>query len=216
MPPPDDNSATPSPGQLFAGREFSRDEAAGTVTSPAGERVVFAGDGFSRALRHVLEAEKPGTWSATLARSGSGCGRQLAVSLDRELARLGQPALDAIPLESCLGFIEHYFATHGLGLLTSDLSDAADHGLVVARLTRGYFPEILPHADGLVDALPAGLLQGFFEHVSGQTLGCLEIACAHLGVPHCTFVIATSDRLDPVAPLAGRESAEAILAQLRT
>lgn len=216
MPPPENSTSPFSPDQLFAGRGFSHDEAAGTATSPAGERVVFAADGLTRALRHVLEAGNPGAWSATLARSGSACGRQLALSLDRELTRLGQPALDALPLENCLGFIEHYFATHGLGVLKSDVTDAAEHGLVVARLTRGYFSATLPHADGLVDSLPAGLLQGFFEHVSGQALGCLEIACSHLGAPHCTFVIATPDRLAPVAPLAGRESAEAILAQLRT
>ncbi len=111
--------------------------------------------------------------------------------------------------------MEHHFAAHGWGHLKLDLADAAEHGFVVARLKHSYFVETLTDVDDFVDPVLAGMLQGFFEHFSGQTLGCEEIACAGRGADQCTFVLTDPERLATITPLIGREGAEALLARLR-
>ncbi len=215
MPTPEDSSAPVTIDRFFDPRGFTADAATSTLTDPAGLRFVFAAPQFFRAVHLVLTRKDPTSWSSFLARCGRDCGRQIATNLDAELARLGEPTLGALPLESCLVFLERTFAAHGWGVLKIDLADAADHGLVVARLTHSYFAEILPDVDDLVDVLPAALLQGFFEHISGEQLGCAEIACVRRGAPHCTFVITAAERLDSVSSLFGRETAETILARLK-
>lgn len=215
MPPPDDNAPASGLDRLFDPHAFTADAATGVVTDPAGARVAYASHEFTRAVHHVLLREKSGVWRDVLARTGRACGRDLALGLDRESARLGQPTLGELPLESSMSFLERTFTAHGWGVLKVDLSDAPEHGLVIAHLTHSYFVEVLSDVNDFVDAFPAGLLQGFFEHISGEQLGCLEIACVRRGAPRCTFVITATERLDIVEPLRGRETAEAIIARLK-
>ena len=207
LPPPLD--------RLFDGRAFGHDAPAGIAETPACERIVFATPSFMRSFHLVLQAEKPGAWSSACARAGTATGRKIATGLDTELARLGEPALAALPLETSLAYIERYFSSHGWGRLQLDLSDAPEHGIVIGRLQQSYFVAALHDVDDFTDPLLAGILQGFFEHVSGQELGCIEIACARRGDPHCTFVITAPERLASIAPLLGSASAETIIDKLK-
>lgn len=216
MPPSDPTSPAAEFERLFDPRAYRTDPATGVINDPAGTRIVDAPPHLIRALHHILMKEKPGVWRDVLARTGRTCGREIAANLDRESARLGQPVLGELPLEASMGYLERTFATQGLGVLKVDLADAPEHGLVIAYLTHSYFVDVLPDANDFVDAFPAGLLQGFFEHISGEQLGCLEIACVRRGAPRCAFVITAQERLAPVAPLLGRETAEAILARLKS
>jgi predicted hydrocarbon binding protein len=192
---------------------FAQD-ANGRVADSAGGRVIFAAAEAIRGLQHVLERERPGAWRITMTACGRACGRRIAATLEAKLATLGQPALAALPLEAGLAFLEHAFAAHGWGRLKLDLAHAAEHGLVVARVEHSFFVETLPAGDRFVDAMLAGILQSFFEHISGQTLGSEEIACGRGGANHCTFVIAPIEKLAAVLPRIGQDSAESILAQL--
>jgi predicted hydrocarbon binding protein len=214
MPPPDDS--TPLPDRLFDGRSFRHDATAGTSHAPDGERIVFASPAFLRAAHEVLQAEHPGVWKNLFHAGGVTAGQRFGATADRELARLGQPALAEQPLDACLAFAERHFADQGWGLLASDLSEAPAHGLVIARLRQSCFIDLPGPADDFADALPEGFLQGFLEHVSGQPLGCLEIDCARHDAPHCTFVITSTERLESVAPLLGRSTPEEIIAQLKS
>lgn len=189
----------------------------GAVTGPALDAgIVLVPVAMIRGLHHVVDRERSGGWRGALKASGHASSQKIAADWERKLAAAGKPALAAMPLEACLALIERYFAVHGWGRLKLDLTDAADHGLVAARLEHSFFAAALPEVNDFVDAFPAGLLQGFFEHISGQALACEEIACARRGASHCTFVITAPERLAPVMPRLGREHAEAILALLRT
>jgi predicted hydrocarbon binding protein len=213
MPPPEETSSDFD--RLFDPRAFTADSGTGCVADPAGTRVVYASADFTRAMHFVLSREKSGVWRDTLARTGRACGREIATSLDRESARLGQPVLGELPLEQCLVYLERTFSAHGWGVLTLDLTAAPEHGIVTAHLTHSYFAEALADVNDFVDSFPAGLLQGFFEHISGEQLGCLEVACVRRGAARCTFVVTATERLDTVRPLLGVESAESIIARLK-
>ena len=188
---------------------------ADTWTDRTGTRLGFLAPAQIRGLHRVLSAARPGAWASIMKACGAACGRQVAAGLDHAVATLGQPALAALPLEACLSLLEHTFALRGWGRLELDLTEASSHGLVVAHLSHSCFVEVLADVDDFVDPVPAGILQAFFEHISGQTLGCEEIACARRGAPRCTFVVTDPERLARITPHLGRESADALLARLR-
>jgi predicted hydrocarbon binding protein len=202
--------------RLFDGRGPSFDPASGVAQVPDGSRIVFAAAPFLWATHSVFGAEKPGAWAAIFHAGGVAAGQAFAAALDRELTRLDQPVLTDQPLDACFALAERHFTAQGWGVLTPDLGDASDHGLVIARLKHSSFVAALEDGSGFADALPAGFLQGFLEYVSGQALGCLEIGCARMGAPHCTFVITSGERLDPIRPLLGLKAADEIIALLKS
>jgi predicted hydrocarbon binding protein len=168
-----------------------------------------------RALHVVLRAESDGTWRRTAHAAGMAAGRAMATATDRDLASRRQPPLANQSLENGLTFVERHFSAQGWGVLAADLSLAPEDGLVIARLRHSPMVAALGHGADFADATAGGFLQAFLEHLSGQPLGCLEIGCVRAGAAHCTFVITSSDRLDPVAGLIGRSSPEEIIARLK-
>lgn len=214
MPPPGDSK--PPFSRLFEGRGPRLDAASGVAVVPDGSRVVYAAAPFLRATHSVFNTDKAGAWSARFHTGGTAAGQTFATAVDRELTRLGQPLLTDQPLDACFALAARHFTAQGWGVLTPDLSDAAEHGLVVARLRHSGFVAALGQGDDFADALPAGFLQGFLEYVSGQPLGCLELGCARAGAPHCTFVITSAERLDPIRPLLGLKAADELIALLKS
>ena len=212
--PPTGNSKAPF-DRFPDGRGARHDATAGIAQVPDGSRVVFVTPALLRALHDVLDAESPGTWSAIFLGGGTAVGRAFGAAVDRELASRSQPALTDQPLEICLTVAERHFAVQGWGLLTSDVSLAPEHGLVIARLRQSCAVAALGRGEDFADAMLAGFLQGFLEHVSGQQLGCLEIGCARTGMPQCTFVITSAERLEPVETLVGLTSPEDIIQRLK-
>jgi predicted hydrocarbon binding protein len=201
---------------LLADRQFSRNLSTGILATHSGHRSVCCGPEMMRSLQLILGRERPGAWAATLKAAGHFCGKNFAANLDTSLGALGKPMLSGLPLDVCLVFIESFFAREGLGVLKLDLSPASEHGLIVARMQNSFFAEVTLEQGAFADAMPAGLLQGFFAHISGQGLGCDEIACVAQGAPQCTFVLTAPERLSAVHPLLGRAPAEAIIQQLCT
>lgn len=194
---------------------FTADRSTGTVADRFGQRAALATPQFLRSLRYVLERSRIGAWDIALKHAGRAAGRAVCTAIDAQLAKQPQPALGAMPLEAALEFLPRHFVACGWGQLAFDLTLAPQHGLVLAHLEHSYVSDVLPDANGCVDAHAAGVLQGFFEYISGDSLDCAEIGCVRRGSPRSTFVIATAERLQPVLPLVGREPAEAIIARLQ-
>jgi hypothetical protein len=186
----------------------------GTLSTPAGTRAGLAGRETLQALRHVIEQERDTAWPILLKATGQACGRRLATDLEVQLAGLGKPALAALPLEACLGLFGHHLALNGWGTATLDLSHAAEHAFVIARVEDGFVRQVPGDGTNAPDVFMAGIFQAFFEHVTGQSIACEEIGWQSRGSGPETFVIATQDRLAPVQARIGHDSADEIVRQL--
>lgn len=182
----------------------------------ASRTLVGATADMLRSLQFVLEKERPGSWTAVLKATGRSCGLRLASENDAELVGAGRPALAAQPLAAALQPLESCFREYGWGVLAIDASGADDFGLIVGSLTGSVFAELLDDSATFADPLPAGMLQGYVEHMTGQTLACDEIACGHGSTESCVFALSTPDRIAVVAPFIGRESGPQIIARLRS
>jgi hypothetical protein len=121
-------------GRIITAQPFRRD-AQGRYIDAAGARIVFAAAETIRGLQHVLERERPGAWRTTMKSCGHAWGGRIATNLDAQLTAAHQPRLAALPLEACLALLERTFAVHGWGTLKLDVTHAAEHGLLVARVT---------------------------------------------------------------------------------
>ncbi|HUR58492.1 MAG TPA: hypothetical protein VM029_12320 [Opitutaceae bacterium] len=194
---------------------FTGDASAGTLVNAQAERVTSLPVALLGALRFVMEKQRSGSWRTVMRSIGRSCGKQVGTGVDAQLANLKVPGLATLPLETSVDFLRRQFALNAWGLLTLDLSAAESRGLVVAQLDRSAFAAALADANEYADPFVTGVLEGYFEHVSGQMLAGAELSCARRGAPHCTFVLATQERLAPILPLIGRESAEAIVARLK-
>jgi predicted hydrocarbon binding protein len=201
--------------RFFDEAGFSYDLTAGTVKNPLHTRIVYVSSDLMRGIYQALHEETAEAWKIIFKNCGRTWGKRVAQKLDRDLAQVGKGSQADLPLEAYVAFIEQYFRAHGWGVLQLDLADAATHGLVTARLTRSYFVEVLNDVDDHVDPLLAGILAGFFEHISGADLSCIEIACARRGAPHCAFAVTAPARLDAIDSMIGVESADAIIAALK-
>jgi len=192
---------------------FASNAKAGTLTNLLGGRAASMPETLVRSLRLVLENHRAGAWAGTLQKSGAACGKALAVGLDRRLREIQAPLLAAMPLETALELLVQLFAAHAWGVLTLDTAGTSSHGVVVAHVEQDYFAGALRETNGFTDPLVAGVLRGYFEHITGQALACVELTCA--GSAKCSFVLTTPDRIAPLKEMIGREPAEAVLARLK-
>lgn len=184
------------------------------ITTDDGMRVVGAGGGMMRAAQFVFEAERPKSWTPVLKQTGAAAARSFATSLDARLSAAGNLSLASLPLDACLEFLVRHVVENGWGRLAIDTSRATESGVVVASLGQSLEDVAEARREEFGHPLLAGMLQGYFEYVTGQSLRCEEIACMRKGAPHCTFVLTTPDRLQPVASFIGRESPSQIIARL--
>lgn len=192
---------------------FASNPKAGTLMNTHGRRAASLPETLVRSLRFVLEKQRPGAWAATMQKSAAASGQELAGALDDRLRELHAPQLAALPFETSLELLVRLFALHAWGTLALDTSAVDSHGLVVAHVEHDFIAGALRENGGATDPFVAGVLQGFFEHLTGQALACAELTGA--GAARSTFVLTTPDRLAPVQPQIGREPAEAILARLK-
>jgi predicted hydrocarbon binding protein len=201
--------------RIVDARGLARDPATGTLEQ-AGARVVGAPGELLHSLRFVLEKDFPGAGTTVFKASGVATGKAIGGQLDAALSRQGKPVLSALPLDACLALLEEQLAAEGWGRVSLDLGDAAEHGFMVARLEQSVLVDALAEVDDFVDALLAGILAGFFQHISGEPLDCEEIACVRRGAPECVFVITAAERLAPLIARRAHEAAPAIIASLKT
>lgn len=186
----------------------------GAIVDTAGARIVLVPAELLGALRYVAEGERAGSWSEVMKETGRAWGRRAGTQASSRIAGASHQTTGN-SLETCLAELQSRFCEYGWGRLSVDLSGAAEYGLVTARLTNSYFAALPAEGASSGNPLASGVLQGYFEHVTGQALAAVEIAAGGPAAPESLFAISTPEHLQAIAPYVGGESAEQILARLR-
>lgn len=189
---------------------LSAAEGNGVRLDAKGVRVTALPPGFVVGLQHVLQRGRAGAPSRVLQPVGRSLGRQLAAVLDANLVAQGEARLAQRPALEALTKLGEQLRTLGWGKLEFEVRQ----GLVVARMQDSYWAGVLADSGQPADAVVAGLLQGFLEHLRGAPVAGLEIGCVRGGEQQCTFVAGPAEQLDEVSSLVGRESAAMILGRL--
>lgn len=185
---------------LFRGNPYAEgvylktDVPKGVTRNRMGTRIVSLSEDFLRGLRRALGDECGPAADTVLKSCGRRLGGLVAKRVERELSEFyGQP-LQEFSTALFLGCLTEMFSQHGWGRLDVDLS-RAEEGLLIADLNGAIMAGLVQQADVPVDALMAGLLGGFFAHLTGQDLDCVQTACQACGAATSRFVIGLRQRL---------------------
>ncbi|MCH8475116.1 MAG: hypothetical protein LAT55_07805 [Opitutales bacterium] len=203
--------------RFFDEQALSYDFIEGTVINPGQTRVIYLSSDIILGIYHALKEETGPAWSLILKNCGRIWGQKVARNLEREMTMLKQVKPADLSALDFTKLLETYFPAHGWGLLQVDLTDAVSHGLVRFTMKNSLFASVLEEETCPVDSMIAGILQGFFIHLTGESLDCLEIGCERQGYRECTFVLTHEERLFDLAEDAenGRKSPEELYQSLK-
>jgi hypothetical protein len=203
------------PGNYYAtGTYFTTDVARGVSRNRAGTRVCALSEDFLRGFHKAITDECGPAADAVFASCGRRWGRDFARRFERELSDFHGKPLRDFSLAMFQVYLVELFSQHGWGRLHLDLS-YYEAGLLVLELHEAIMASLVPEAATPVDALTAGVFAGFFQHLTGEDLDCVQIACRACGSDCSRFVVGLAPRLAPVeAWLKAGKQPEAILAEL--
>lgn len=196
---------------------FKYDLEKGTIHNPGQTRVLWLSADTVRGIYLALHEEAGPAWKLILKNCGRFWGKKVAQNLDRELSLLAQTRQADLAVPVYLQLVEAYFRQHGWGVLELDLEDAVAHGVIEARLHHSFFAEVLDEVNEPVDQLIAGILEALFSHISGQPVGCLEIASERTGADCGCFILSGEERIFDLEELVEAQAApEDIRAKLKS
>jgi len=202
--------------RLLGEKNYHFDLTEGTVVNTAGVRLVYLSSDFIKGIYEALYFEAGEAWHLILKNCGYLWGKRVFDTLQKELEFATQLSLGQLSVVDYLKLIESYFARYGWGRMTIHLEDAPQYGIVRVTMTHSLFANALHHLEERVDGMIAGMLQGLFEKISGQSLDCIEVACAQRDAEPCVFLISAPKRIAAIEHLvADRVTVADILEQLR-
>jgi predicted hydrocarbon binding protein len=202
--------------RLLGEKNYHFDLTEGTVVNTAGVRLVYLSSDLIKGIYEALYFEAGEAWHLILKKCGYLWGKRVSDTLQKELEFATQQSLGQLSVVDYLKLVESYFARYGWGQVTIQLEDAPQYGIVRVTMTHSLFVSALHHLEERVDGMIAGMLQGLFEKISGQSLDCLEVACAQRDAEPCVFLISAPKRIASIEHLvADRVAVNDIIQQLR-
>ena len=189
----------------------------GTALNAVNVRMIYLSSDIIRGIYEALSVEAGDAWRLILKTCGHIWGKRVSASLQQEISLLINKGMDELPVQQYVEIFEDYFRMNGWGKLTIDLDGAQQHGIVHASLTHSLFVSALNHLNDYVDHMVAGMLQGMFESISGQSLDCIEVTCAcKTQTTTCEFIISGAERIKAIEPFAEKGATlDAIIDRLR-
>jgi predicted hydrocarbon binding protein len=201
--------------RFFDETKMVYDLVGGVIWNPGKTRVIILSTDLLTGVYTALVDEAGGAWKLILKNCGTIWGERVARRLDRECVLLLESKLGDMPLGDYLAFMTNYFAHHGWGTLTIDVSHAQQSGIVEATLRDSIWAGIVRDPEAMADPMISGILASMLSHLSGRPLGCVQTACVTKGSDVSRFIITAEDRLKDVETrIASGDTHEAIVATI--
>jgi len=173
------------------------DPAKGVTRNRLGTRIVALSEDFLNGFRRAI-TDECGPAAETVFRSiGRRWGVLFAKRFEKEMTEFYGKPLREFMLALFQACLVELFSHHGWGKVSLDLS-RHDQGLILVDLQNAIFAGLVKQSNQPVDGMMAGILGGFFSHLSGQELHCVQTACQACGASNSKFIIGLAARLAPV------------------
>ncbi len=192
------------------------DVPSGVTRNRAGTRMIALTADFLLGLRRAI-VDECGPAAETVFKS---CGRKWGVlfgkRFDKEMSEYyGQPLRD-FQMSMFNACLVEAFSHNGFGKLTLDWSQQ-HQGLILIELREAIMASLVKQAERPADAMVAGILGGFFSHITGEDLDGVQTACPMRGGDTSRFIVGLKERLAPVeAWVENGKTHEEIVAELGT
>lgn len=204
------------PLRYFSSPAFLQtDLKAGVLRSRGGTRLVGISADFLRGFVTACEHETGPATPLILRRCGQFFGSRLAKRYEGELSRYLDQGLRDISMGAFDILIRDLWEGCGLGELTIDWS-AGQNGFLPVLLGHSPMQDIGPKGH-VADDMFCGVLEGFLNHFSGDSLACVQTGDARLGDKGgTTFILAGPGLMPRVQSLVKVATPHAqLVAQLR-
>jgi uncharacterized protein len=174
----------------------------GTVNSVSDARVIYLSADIIRGVYEALSYEAGEAWGVILRSCGLIWGKRVTLSLSRELHAVTNRRMESLTISEFISLMEQYFARHGWGRLTIDLSEAERLGVVRAEVRNSIFATVLSDVKGPVNQMIDGLLAGLLGGIAQHDLACLEIVRSAAPDARSEFFISGATRVNAARELA--------------
>ncbi len=191
------------------------DLTAGTAHSSGGTRIIYLPEDAIHGIYSSLMEETGPAWKLILKNCGLLWGKRVARNLDRELDLLFSTNQGDLQIKEFVRVVEGYFATHGWGLVTLDLSYAQSFGFIHATMKNSLFAAVLDKEVEPVDSMISGILASIIGAHTDCDIDAIEIACSRSGAAQCEFIISATERIEKIeSEMEEGKSASEILESL--
>lgn len=187
----------------------------GVLRSRGGTRLIGISADFLRGFVSACEHETGPATPLILRRCGQFFGRRLGKRYEGELTRyLGQGVRDITMGEFDI-LIKDLWEGSGLGELTIDWT-AGHRGFLAAQLAHSPMQDIGPRGH-VADDMFCGVLEGFLNHFSADSLTCVQTGDERLGNKGgTTFILAGAELVPRIQALVQAATPHSqLVAQLR-
>lgn len=181
--------------RFFELNDQAYDLEAGTAYNKGKTRIIYLPEDAISGIHASLKEETGPAWKIILKNCGMIWGKKVAANLARELQLIFSVTQGDVTAKECLELLERYFAEHGWGKVTFDVSKAFSHGFIHVKFDNSIFVSVLSDENDFVDPMIAGILASLFADLSGKDLDAIEIACAARGAPFCEFAVSSAERI---------------------
>lgn len=200
------------PGNYYAeGSYLKTDVARGVTRNRSGTRICVLSEDFLRGFRKAITDECGPAADAVFKSCGRRWGRQFAVRFEKELSDFHGRPLREFSMSMFQVYLAELFSHHGWGQCHLDLTHY-ETGLLLVELREAVMAALVGESETPAEALTAGVLAGFFQHLTGEDLDCIQTACKARGDDCSRFIIGLSTRLAPVSEWveAGKKHSEVV------
>jgi uncharacterized protein len=202
-------------GNFFAESTYLKtDIAKGTTRNRAGTRIVCLTADFLHGFRRAVTDECGPAADSVFKACGKKWGILFARRFEKEMSDFYGKPLREFVLALFQACLVELFSHHGWGKPILDLSKH-DQGLILIEVKDSIYAELVGKAESPTDTLLAGIFGGFFSHLTGQDLDCMQTTCKACGADTSRFIIGLASRLTAVpAWVQNGKTHEEMVAQL--
>jgi len=191
-------SAPHLPGNYFSPHLYVQsDLELGILENRRGERLLAVPDSLIRGLYIALDEETGKAARLVLFNCGCWWGKNLYARFCDEVTDYYHKAVADMEMIEFLQCLQQFWETHGWGKLALDRSYYRQ-GFLLMDIWNSPFVEQAPNWKRPVCFVEAGILQAFFQQLTGRDLHCLQIACESQGAECNRFILGLSERLQAV------------------
>jgi predicted hydrocarbon binding protein len=177
---------------------FKPEPATGVVYDWNGLRNIFTSEDFIIGLQQGLEEEVGDASAAVMYTIGCEWGHQDAEFFAQWFEKDYGRSIRQANLPFLLETWWWPFTSQGWGRWQVDMSDRKQ-GYMFISIYDSAVARSLGDVGKPVCHLYAGLFSGFFTHLVGKELDCIEIQCYSMGENYCKFLLGGKNRIDAAA-----------------
>lgn len=203
------------PGNYFAHDLYVRGSTElGLLENRRGDRLLAIPEPLLKAIYAGLEKETGQASKLVLYNCGRWWGKNFYARFCEELHDYFNQPMAELSMAEFLQSLQQCWKTHGWGQIHLDVT-YRDKGFICVEVWNSAFTAFAPSSQGASGDLERGILEIFFNQLTGRELRCVQTSCTSKGDDCNRFILGLEKRLANAEPMVMQgQSHQAIMQNL--